>query len=121
MLTKALPLVLFLVLVPAVAYICGNFVTNTYDSEWSALLAEQFGDKAKEIEAHFRFPDFCADPSQRDQLAIQCSIEDSARFMKGSSVVAAEGGSLLFALIGVGGYFARFNRKLLLYAFAPAL
>jgi Zn-dependent protease with chaperone function/ribosomal protein L40E len=121
MVAKALPLILFLILIPALAYLCGRSVISTHDSEWSALLAHEFGDKAKEIEEHFHFADFCADPTQRDQLAIPCSVNESARFMRGSSVVAAEGGIVLFALIGVGGYLARFNRKLLLLLFAPAL
>ncbi|HEX9444238.1 MAG TPA: M48 family metalloprotease [Candidatus Binatia bacterium] len=118
--TKAL-LAVFLLFVPALAYYFGSVIRDNYDTQWSALLEEQFGDKAGEVNERFHFADFCADPSQRDALKAQCAIHESALFMKRSSAAAVEGGFLLFALIGAGGYLARFNRKLLLYLFRPGL
>jgi Zn-dependent protease with chaperone function len=114
-------LLLFLVMVPAISYTFGGLIRANYDTEWSALLINQFGEKAREINQTFHFADFCADPTQRDALAVQCSIHEAALFMRRSSVLAVVGGLLLVALIGLGGYFARFSRKLLLYIFRPTL
>jgi Zn-dependent protease with chaperone function/ribosomal protein L40E len=118
--TKVL-LVLFLFLVPAIAYVFGGFIRANYDAEWSALLVNQFGEKAQEINESFHFADFCSDPTQRDALAVQCSLHEAALFMRRSSVFAVLSGFLLFTAIGLAGYFARFSRRLLLYVFRPAL
>lgn len=114
-------LVVFLLLVPLGSYGVAHMVRQDYDRGWSAYLAKEYGDKAKEMNERVPFANFCAEQSRLGAAIEECATYKTAGFLQVTAAAAAAGGLLLFALIGAAGYLARANRNTLLYVFRPGL
>jgi Zn-dependent protease with chaperone function len=111
-------LVLFLAVVPIVAYGFAIMVQRDYDSQWNAYLLKQYQGDLEKVKQQPDFAEFCVTSGS---LAVQCGIYNTAVFLKRSALATAGLGLLLFVLVGAAGYVSRSSRKLLLILFRPGL